>query len=91
MGRLLKHVMREMYDRKEPFTFLMPAAEAIYYPYDFRFVYNQGQCEVSGREKKEETLKIVLADEKDCVKLAEFANQFLEDEQVVAVRDEKYL
>lgn len=90
MGRLLKHVMREMYDRKEPFTFLMPAAEAIYYPYDFRFVYNQGQCEVSGREKKEETLKIVLADEKDCVKLAEFANQFLKDEQVVAVRDEKY-
>ena len=30
MGRLLHASLREMYERKMPFTFLMPAAEAIY-------------------------------------------------------------
>lgn len=41
MGKLLRESMREMYHRKELFTFLMPAAEEIYIPYDFRFVYDQ--------------------------------------------------
>lgn len=90
MGMLLKHVMREMYERKEPFTFLMPAAEAIYYPYDFRFVYRQRQCEVVGKEKQEDAPEILFAKESDCAKLAEFANNYLKEKQVVAVRDKNY-
>lgn len=90
MGLLLKHAMREMYERKEPFTFLMPAAEAIYYPYDFRFVYRQWQCEVIGKEKKEEAPEILFAEERDCAKLAEFANDYLKEKQVVTVRDKNY-
>lgn len=43
MRRLLVYAMEEMYRRKEWFTFLMPAAEAIYTPYDFRFIYAQKQ------------------------------------------------
>lgn len=45
MGKLLCQALKDMYDRKEPFTFLMPAAEKIYTPYDFRFVYAQRQTE----------------------------------------------
>ena len=41
MGMLLRRCMQEMYRQKVPFTFLMPAAEAIYTPYDFRYIYNQ--------------------------------------------------
>ena len=41
MAMLLKDAMQKMYERKELFTFLMPAAEAIYTPFDFRFVYDQ--------------------------------------------------
>ena len=41
MGKLLKESFELLYKNKEPFTFLMPAAEAIYAPYDFRFIYNQ--------------------------------------------------
>lgn len=41
MGALLRESMQEMYRKKVPFTFLMPAAEAIYTPYDFRFIYDQ--------------------------------------------------
>lgn len=90
MGMLLKHAMREMYERKEPFTFLMPAAEAIYYPYDFRFVYRQRQCEVVGKEKQEGAPELLFAKESDCAKLAEFANNYLKEKQVVAVRDKNY-
>lgn len=51
MGRLLHASLREMYEQKMPFTFLMPAAEAIYKPYDFRFIYDQpfGSVEISRR------------------------------------------
>ncbi|MGC4017938.1 MAG: hypothetical protein QM793_00985 [Muricomes sp.] len=43
--------MKDMYDRKEPFTFLMPAAEAIYTPYDFRFTYKQNKEAVYGKKE----------------------------------------
>lgn len=45
MGKLLCQALKDMYDKKEPFTFLMPASEKIYTPYDFRFVYAQRQTE----------------------------------------------
>ena len=89
MGQLLKHSMKVMYDRKEPFTFLMPAAEAIYYPYDFRFVYTRKQGEMCG-ENNESTVEIRIATQEDCGKLAEFSNGFLENFQVAAHRDEAY-
>ena len=41
MGALLRTSLKEMYSRGLPFTFLMPAAEAIYTPYDFRYIYSQ--------------------------------------------------
>ena len=41
MRSLLIKSMEEMYGNKEPFTFLMPASEKIYTPYDFRYIYQQ--------------------------------------------------
>ncbi len=41
MGALLRTSLKDMYNRGIPFTFLMPAAEAIYTPYDFRYIYSQ--------------------------------------------------
>lgn len=46
MKNLLIHALQDQYSQKMPFTFMMPAAEAIYYPYDFRFVYEQKQIEL---------------------------------------------
>lgn len=89
MGQLLKQAMRIMYDRKEPFTFLMPAAEAIYYPYDFRYVYSQKVGKVCGKNT-EDDVEIKPAKAEDYAKVAEFANGFLKDYQVVAYRDAKY-
>lgn len=89
MGQLLKHTMRVMYDRKEPFTFLMPAAEGIYYPYDFRFVYTRKQGEMCG-ENNDSDVEIRVAKHEDCGKLASFSNAFLKEYQVVAHRDAAY-
>ena len=58
MGALLRECMREMYRKKVPFTFLMPAAEAIYTPYDFRYIYNQTVGEIK-KDSAIEKQKIV--------------------------------
>lgn len=41
MKLLLERALHQMYLKKMPLTYLMPAAEAIYSPYDFRVVYEQ--------------------------------------------------
>lgn len=41
MKLLLERALHQMYHEKMPLTYLMPAAEAIYSPYDFRVVYEQ--------------------------------------------------
>ncbi len=89
MGQLLKKTMRIMHDRKEPFTFLMPAAEAIYHPYDFRFVYTRKQGKIYG-ENTEAEVEILPAAEKDCGKLAVFAKERLKEYQVFSNRTSDY-
>lgn len=54
MGLLINKALQWMYEEGKPFTYLMPAAEAIYYPYDFRKVYTE---ENWTREMKETALK----------------------------------
>ena len=41
MGKLLRKALRDMYVSGRSFTFLMPASEAIYTPFDFRTVDEQ--------------------------------------------------
>ena len=89
MGQLLKYTMRVMYERKEPITFLMPAAESIYYPYDFRFIYTRTQGKVCG-ENNSSSVKIRIATKADCGKLASFSNAFLKKYQITTYRDESY-
>ena len=44
---LLQASLQEMYRRKETFTWLMPAAEAIYRPFGFRFIYEKNKMTVT--------------------------------------------
>ena len=90
MGELLRKSMLDMYAAKEPFTFLMPAAEAIYTPYDFRFIYAQEQYESQG---KSGALAVECTDAsmRDSAAMAEFFRaNFAEQYQVFAERDEMY-
>lgn len=100
MGMLLRKSMEEMYRRKEWFTFLMPAAEAIYIPYDFRFIYNQRQALIEEipeygflSEEKSLNRKLDIKDASigDAAEMAVFFNQHFADRwQVYAVRNEAY-
>lgn len=97
MCALLKMALRDMYRAEQCFTFLMPAAEAIYTPYDFRTVYEQEQkfCPVDGQA--EQTLEdgsacqVSPAEDSDLEELAKMANAVLSaGYQVYALRSEGY-
>ncbi len=101
MRQLLNHAMQVMADRGEPFTFLMPASEAIYKPFGFEFIYTQGRTRVCGKEAVEwdatekchtldHRIQIDIATEKDCQAIADFANDFLKTYEVVTWRTATY-
>ena len=90
MGQLLNYVLQVMADRGEPFTFLMPADEAIYKPFGFEFVYVQRQDKVVGKRNYDAQLEMISATENDCEKIANFANQMLQEYDVVTWRDSQY-
>lgn len=90
MGRLLRETMQEMYDRKEPFTFLMPAVEAIYSPYDFRYVYKQRRTKSAGKPGVPK-IELKIASVVDTAEMAAFYKEHFADRyQVYAERDKKY-
>lgn len=97
MGALLRQSMQNMYRRKELFTFLMPAAEAIYTPYDFRSVYNQSvwkfQISAGGTETDAEQSDVVVSEAGigDGAALAEFFRTYYAEQfQVCTVRTDSY-
>lgn len=91
MAKLLKRAMSDMRDAGEPFTFLMPAAEAIYYPHGFRYIYRQKQGNISGCNACDGAWEINLAEKKDCGVIADFVNGLLEEKyEVFAKRDSHY-
>lgn len=90
MAKLLNYTMQIMQDRGEPFTFLMPAAEAIYKPFGFEFVYEQKQGTITGKADKDDAIDFVMAKETDCQEIADFANEFLKGYDVVTWRDASY-
>ena len=90
MRQLLNHAMQIMADRGEPFTFLMPAAEAIYKPFGFEFIYEQKREKVIGKQSDDNALKIIQACKNDCQKIVDFANEILCKYDVVTWRDATY-
>lgn len=91
MAALMKRALLDMYQAGETFTFLMPAAEAIYLPHDFRMVYEQEVREYEPEEKMPEGMEVMPAVSDDCQVLAEWANaQLSQRYQVYARRDERY-
>lgn len=97
MGELLCRALCDMYTSGRSFTFLMPAAEAIYTPYDFRTVYEQTRRRCPEKEPGMLELEdgrvcyISPAGEADMEEVADAANQKLSrGYQVYAYRSEAY-
>ena len=91
MAELLKKALNDMYQAGHTFTFLMPAAETIYLPHDFRTVYEQERKYYRQEAELEEDIQISPAEFSDCEELAEWMQSYLEKNyQVFAKRDARY-
>lgn len=103
MRRLLHGSLCAMYEREEPFTFLMPAAEAIYYPFGFRFIYDQvqgsldipegvkGKVRAASLPEEEERVEFRSMESGDVAELVRFSERVLgERYRIYTVRDSHY-
>ncbi|QNM04362.1 GNAT family N-acetyltransferase [Qiania dongpingensis] len=79
MRRLLVKSLKDMYDKGLPFAFLMPASEAIYRPFDFRYFYrtNSGRIWGKGSGKGADVLSVRKADKRDIPSMADFSSGIL--------------
>ena len=94
MAELLSKTARDLYQQKMPFFFLMPASEKIYYPHNYRFIYAADVWSAKGTDGEELTIQKIVelqndsgvrlrkAEEKDCKKLGDFAEEVLEKQQI---------
>lgn len=89
MAELLKAACQDMFRERLPFTFLMPAAEAIYYPHGFRFIYRQNRGWITARNIRPEIVCEPMA-EKDWPAAAALAEQLLKGRDVYTKRSERY-
>lgn len=91
MRELLTGALLDMYQSGETFTFLMPAAQAIYLPYDFRTVYEQKRCFYTVADEGLKDTVIRELQDGECGELADWANKCLtEHYDVFALRSAAY-
>ena len=89
MRSLLIALLRDMQEEQMPFTFLMPARESLYSPYDFRYIFEQPRwvLHYDKNVKKVPCRQGALGEE-----LAEWQTAWLKRQyDVFAVRDAAYL
>lgn len=106
MKRLLEKAMLQMNEEKMPFTYLMPAKEAIYLPFGFRIVYEQENYKklIQKAKDKDSQTKLIEIRAKDLqvfdleptdalniAKVVEFTNtQLAMTQDIFVYRDEYY-
>lgn len=89
MRSLLLAMFRDMYEERMPFTYLMPARESIYRPFDFRFIFDQPRWVL---KYGPEIGKTPCGDESLLEDLAEWQNAWLKRQyEVFNLRDAAYL
>lgn len=91
MRRLLNLAEKYMKEREEAFTFLMPASEAIYKPFGYRFFCCQRQGVIRGRKSERAVCRCRLVREDEYQELSLFVNGLLRENGMVFVwRDREY-
>lgn len=91
MRQVLYKVLRDLHQEKKPFCFLMPAAEAIYRPFQFAFIYDQPVWKPEDEPEKDlEKRPVDLADQAEA--MVDWLDRWLEKRyEVYAVRDKAYM
>ncbi len=91
MRQVLYKMLRDLHQEKKPFCFLMPAAEAIYRPFQFAFIYDQPVWKPEDEPEKDlKKSPVDLA--KEAEDMADWLDRWLEKRyEVYAVRDKTYM
>lgn len=93
MASMLQESMKKMYKERKPFTFLMPAKEAYYKPFDFRFVLDRYTWEVKfnneENSQKYQWVSYEKLDEKE--EFIKFCSDFFEEMDITTVRTKDYM
>ena len=91
MAELIRQSRYYMYQKGVTFTYLMPAAEAIYLPHDFRTVYEQDIDYYDPKEELVGDIQVKKAEKKDCEEIAVWAEQKLAKQyQIYVKRNREY-
>lgn len=77
MDRLLRAALRYMYEKKQPFSFLMPANPLIYQPYQFSYIYAKKKLGLCRPVSEELVAQEELSGPEGLSALADFASDFL--------------
>lgn len=92
MSRILKKLLTDMQNVGNPFTFLMPASEEIYLPFQFVTVYHEKSWKISPEWKERITSVLCNNVPEDCKKAASWMQEWLEGQyEVFCTRDEDYV
>lgn len=91
MREVLTKALNDMCKEGMPFTYLMPAAEAIYYPYDFRFAGSVQKAKMCTEVQSRVKMLPVKSSQEDLSMAAELMNQWLEKYDVHTLRDQAYV
>lgn len=91
MQEVLTAALRDMNREGRAFTFLMPAAEAIYSPYDFRYISDSFNMSISPAGKDALVPVPVKAEGDDCARAAALMNEWLSPFDVHTWRDASYV
>lgn len=91
MGKVLTTALNDMNREGRPFTYLMPAAEAIYTPYDFRFVGKIQKAQL----REDGNYRIKMIPVQSChdhrIEAAKLMNRWIGIYDVHTRRDEAYV
>ncbi len=91
MRSILKKMLEDMNQAHVPFTFLMPADEAIYRPFQFSFIYRQPKFHLT-EEAKERLNCRPCSSREDAAQAAAFMEQWLKERfEAYCLRDEAYV
>lgn len=86
MRRLLLRMMEDMRREGMPFCFLMPAAEAIYRPFGFTYIFDQPRWSLKENGLNRKNAAELIGE------TARWMNQWLQERyQVFSLRDENYV
>lgn len=98
MAAMLKKCLNDMHQKKQPFTYLMPADRAYYEPFQFTFVMDWEETTINPSNSIEKTshisqkdARIVKASEEDYEQITAFLEQFMQPYQIYTIPDKQYL